>query len=116
MRSGIDYGDTFAPCARMNTIRLLVALSVQFGWKMTYGDVLNASLNGKCTRIVLVNIPHKWNEITGDALGPDGTPCIIDKSLYGSPESGRCWNHVLHTFFIEQKYKRVAIEPCLYYK
>ena len=96
MRSDIDYGETYAPCARMNTIRLLIAMAVQNNWRVTYGDIPNAYLNGKCTRIVLVNVLHKWNEIMGNELGLDGTPCIMEKSLYGSPESGRCWNNVLN--------------------
>jgi len=32
--AGIDYGDTFAPVARHETIRLIVALLVQCGWKI----------------------------------------------------------------------------------
>ena len=29
---GIDYEETFAPVAKMNTIRILVTLVVQFNW------------------------------------------------------------------------------------
>jgi len=35
---GIDYGDTFAPTARHETIRLIVALSSRYGWKILYLD------------------------------------------------------------------------------
>ncbi|XP_021900082.1 uncharacterized protein LOC110816268 [Carica papaya] len=31
---GVDYSDTFAPVARLDTIRLLLALSAQMGWKV----------------------------------------------------------------------------------
>ena len=31
---GIDFSDTFAPVARHDTIRLLVALAAKMGWKI----------------------------------------------------------------------------------
>ena len=31
---GVDYSDTFAPVARLDTIRLLLAISAQLGWKV----------------------------------------------------------------------------------
>ncbi|KAL4035165.1 hypothetical protein IC575_003845 [Cucumis melo] len=43
---GVDYSDTFAPIARMNTIRLLFAIASQKGWKLYQLDVKSAFLNG----------------------------------------------------------------------
>ncbi|XP_048131572.1 uncharacterized protein LOC125314133 [Rhodamnia argentea] len=43
---GIDYSDTFAPMARLDTIRLLLAIAAQKGWKVFQIDVKSAFLNG----------------------------------------------------------------------
>nr|KYP32395.1 Copia protein [Cajanus cajan] len=44
--AGIDYGDTFTSVARPETIRLIVALAAQYGWKIFHLDVKSAFLNG----------------------------------------------------------------------
>lgn len=43
---GIDYEDTFALVARYSSIRSIVALSMQMGWKIHQMDVKTNFLNG----------------------------------------------------------------------
>ena len=43
---GVDFSETFAPVARLDTIRLVLALSAQKGWKLYHLDVKSAFLNG----------------------------------------------------------------------
>ena len=43
---GVDYSDTFAPVARLDTIRLVLAMAAQNGWKVFQLDVKLAFLNG----------------------------------------------------------------------
>ncbi|CAL8993556.1 unnamed protein product, partial [Prunus brigantina] len=38
---GLDYGETFSPVANHSTIRLILALSVQFSWHVRQLDVHN---------------------------------------------------------------------------
>ncbi|KAL4555898.1 hypothetical protein LXL04_038530 [Taraxacum kok-saghyz] len=43
---GIDYGDTFSPVAKINTIRILISIAANEDWPLKQFDVKNAFLNG----------------------------------------------------------------------
>jgi hypothetical protein len=45
-KEGIDYEETFAPVARLEAIRILLAFSVAKGFKLYQMDVRSAFLNG----------------------------------------------------------------------
>jgi len=44
---GIDYQETFALVAKINSIRILLSLAVNFNWTLHQYDVKNAFLNGE---------------------------------------------------------------------
>jgi hypothetical protein len=54
---GVDYSDTFAPIARLDTIRLLLAIAAQKGWKVFQLDVKSAFLNGVLQEEIYVEQP-----------------------------------------------------------
>jgi hypothetical protein len=51
---GVDYDEVFAPVARMETVRLLLALAAQGEWEVLHMDVKSAFLNGDLKEDVYV--------------------------------------------------------------
>ena len=53
-REGIDFEEVFAPVARMESIRLLLAMAAAKDWRVHHLDVKSALLNGELAEIVFV--------------------------------------------------------------
>jgi len=56
--SSMDYSDTFAPVARLDTIRLLLVVAAQMNWKVYQFDVKSAFLNGILHEEIYVEQPE----------------------------------------------------------
>ena len=54
---GIDYDETYAPVARLEVVRLLLAFSCIKGFKLFQMDVKSAFLNGYINEEVFVSQP-----------------------------------------------------------
>ena len=56
----IDYNETFAPVARIETIRMVLAITAQNRWIMHQMDVKSAFLNGYLEEEVYVRQPSGY--------------------------------------------------------
>ena len=55
---GVYFFETFAPVARLDTIRLVLALAAQKGWKVYHLDAKSAFLNGVLQKEIYVEQPE----------------------------------------------------------
>ena len=82
----IDYDETFAPVAKMNTLRFLISCAANFGWPLHQLDVKNAFLHGDLKEEVYMDIPPGFS--TSETAGK---VCRLKKALYGLKQSPRAW-------------------------
>lgn len=82
---GIDYSETFAPVAKLNTVRILLSLTANMDWPLHQLDVKNAFLNGDLEEEVYMDIPPNFENKFGSNV------CKLNKSLYGLKQSPRAW-------------------------
>jgi hypothetical protein len=59
---GLDFGETFAPVARLELIRILLAYATYHGFKLYQMDVKSAFLNGPIKEEVYVEQPPGFKD------------------------------------------------------
>ncbi|KAK1641643.1 hypothetical protein QYE76_059448 [Lolium multiflorum] len=83
---GVDFGETFAPVARLESIRILLAFAAHHGFKLQQMDVKSAFLNGPLHEEVYVKQPPGFE----DPHFPDHV-FKLKKALYGLKQAPRAW-------------------------
>ena len=110
-RHGVDYDETFSPVVRFESIRTVVALSVQKGLKLHQMDVTAAFLNGELEDEVYMKQPEEF-----EVKGKEHLVCKLSKSLYGLKQSSRCWNSILDEHLKSIGFTQTESDPCIYVK
>ena len=82
----MDYSYTFAPVARLDTIRLLLAIAAQKGWKVYQFDVKSAFLNGFLQKEIYVEQPEGFVK-----KGEEDKVYLIKKALDRFKQAPRSW-------------------------
>jgi hypothetical protein len=93
---GLDFRETFAPVAHLETIRILLAFAASKGFKLYQMDMKSAFLNGVKQEEVYVRQPPGFES----PKYPDRAYKIL-KDLYGLKQAPRAWYARLKMFLLE---------------
>lgn len=107
-RHGVDYDEVFAPVARIETVRVLLALAARGGWEVHHMDVKSAFLNGDLAETVYVQQPP------GFIVGDGGKVLKLKKALYGLKQAPRAWNAKLDKELLALGFVRSKLDHAVY--
>jgi hypothetical protein len=108
---GVDYSDTFAPVARMDTIRLLLAVAAHKNWKVFQMDVKSAFLNGDLQEEIYVEQPAGFV-----VQGEEDKVYMLKKALYGLKQAPRAWYGRIDDYLTGFGFQKSLSESTLYVK
>ena len=108
---GIDFDETYAPVARLEAIRLLLAYASTMDIKLYQMDVKSAFLNRIINEEVYVEQPPRFEsqEFLDHIFK-------LNKALYGLKQAPRAWYERLSSFLLENKFTRGSVDTTLFTK
>ncbi|GJS38509.1 zinc finger, CCHC-type containing protein, partial [Tanacetum coccineum] len=108
---GIDYFNTYAPVARITTIRLLLALAAIHNLVIHKIDVKTIFLNGDLEEEVYMKQPE------GFVLpGNEHKVCKLVKSLYGLKQAPKQWHQKFNEVVLLSGFLLNQSDKCVYSK
>jgi hypothetical protein len=108
---GLDFDKTFAPVARIESIRILLAYTTHHGFKLYQMDVKSAFLNGPIKWEVYVEQPPDF-----ESEEYPNHVYKLHKTLYGLKQSPRAWYECLRDFLIENSFRIGKADSTLFTK
>ena len=96
----MDYQETFAPVAKMNTVRILLSLAINFNWELQQYDVKNVFLHGELEEEIYMSIPPRFSG------SDENKVCRLKKALYGLKQSPCAWFGRFAKVMIANGYKQ----------
>nr|GEW02032.1 retrovirus-related Pol polyprotein from transposon TNT 1-94 [Tanacetum cinerariifolium] len=110
-QEGIDYDETYAPVARLKSIRILLAYSCALDFKLFKMDVKSEFLNGFINEEVYVAQPPGFI----DFKKPNHV-YKLKKALYSLKQAPKAWYDRLKAFRIKDKYKIRMVDNTFFTK
>ena len=106
---GVNFDETFALVARLESIRILLAIASHLNFKLYQMDVKSAFLNGMLQEEVYVEQPkgfvnpHKPNDVYK-----------LKRALYGLKQAPRAGYDRLTAYLTDHKFKRGSADTTLF--
>ncbi|RVW13626.1 Retrovirus-related Pol polyprotein from transposon RE1 [Vitis vinifera] len=108
---GVDYTEVFVLMARMDTVRMIIALAAQRNWTIYQLDVKSAFLHGELSEEVFVEQPRGYEQ-------KDNPHKVykLKKALYGLKQAPQAWFSRIEAHFVNEGFERCHSEHTLFVK
>jgi hypothetical protein len=106
---GLDFGETYAPVARLESIHILLAFATHHYLKLYQMDVKSAFLNGPISKLVYVEQPPGFE----DFKFPNHI-YKLHKVLYGLKQAPKVWYECLKDFLLRKDFEIGKTDPTLF--
>ena len=106
---GIDFYETFAPVARLESIKILLAIASHLNFKLYQMDVKSAFLNGMLQEEVYVEQPKSF-------VDPHRLDDVykLKRTLYDLKQAPRAWYDRLTSYLTEHGFKKGSTDTTLF--
>src|SRR5882757_5280586 len=107
---GIDYNETFAPVAKMNSICLILSLAALHNWEVHQMNVKSIFLHGDLQEEIYMEQPPGYVQNNSSLV------CRLKKSLYSLKQAPRAWYAKMNSFLLDTGFSRCHSDPNIYTK
>ena len=105
----IKEEDNYSPVVSLESVRMLLGISANQGWKLKQADVSTAFLFGRKKTNVYLNLPRGHPEFSKKIWRTNA-------SIYELKSSPKIWNATIHQYLLKLKFKSCVVERCMYFK
>ncbi|KAH9780093.1 protein kinase domain-containing protein [Citrus sinensis] len=105
---GVNYKETFAPVAKMTTVRTIISIAASQGWPLHQMDVKNAFLHRDLKDEIYMVLPH------GLPSSSSLDVCKLKRSLYGLKQAPRAWFDKFRSTLLQFSFKQSQYDSSLF--
>lgn len=117
-RPGVDFDETFAPTARWNAVRTILAVAAVEDMHLESVDITAAFLHSDIDSEIYMRLPDGFPFTPPPDIirqKTDGPPVgLLEKGLYGIKQGAYLWHKRLHSVFLSMGFSRIVSDPCVY--
>jgi hypothetical protein len=103
----IDYDETFAPVAKLSSLRTILALAAEHDLELHHMDVESAYLNGKLKEEIYMDPPPGFDI-------PDGMALRLLTAVYGTKQGDRTWYKEIRSKLKAMGYMRTEADHAVF--
>lgn len=106
----MDYTETFAPVAKLASLRTIIATAAREDWPIEVFDFNSAFLNGELDEEIFMQLPP-------NLAGFDARFFVakLRKAIYGLKQAGRTWYQALYKALTDLGFKRAEYDHGVFY-